>query len=67
MTYSFGLNHDLLLILTLQGVTKKSKSKVLRRVQHPRSSYVIFGKRIADPWTTYWDSVLNTGIVFVSL
>jgi hypothetical protein len=39
MTYSFGFDHDLLMILALERVTKKSESKMLRRVQHPGSSY----------------------------
>lgn len=67
MTYTFGFNHDLLLVLTLERVTKKSKSKVMRRVQHPGSSYVIFRMCIIDPWNTYWESVLNTGKECVSL
>jgi len=67
MTYSLGLDHDLLLILTLERVSKKPESEVLRRIQHPGSSYAFFRKQNAESWCTYWDSVLNTGMVFVSL
>ena len=68
-THAGSFDGNTLLVLTMEGVTEETDSKVERRCMHTVSKRLIGGEQLASSgcWTPYSDSVRNTGNVFVSV